>query len=121
MTTSTPIALITGGSRGLGRNAALKLAARGTDVVLTYRSNRAEAEAVVGAIEKLFLSYDLGYALPDRFLKDDPVPEAAPAGKPADAENASVITWASNNLLNGSIYVVPASLSTEWTIPSMPR
>lgn len=53
MTTSTPIALITGGSRGLGRNAALKLAARGTDVVLTYRSNRAEAEAVVGAIEKL--------------------------------------------------------------------
>jgi NAD(P)-dependent dehydrogenase (short-subunit alcohol dehydrogenase family) len=53
MTTPAPIALITGGSRGLGRNAALKLAARGTDIVLTYRSNRAEAETVVGAIEKL--------------------------------------------------------------------
>lgn len=53
MTTPTPIALITGGSRGLGRNAAVKLAAHGTDVVLTYRSNRAEAEAVVAAIEKL--------------------------------------------------------------------
>lgn len=45
----------------------------------------------VGAIEKLFLSYDLGYALPDRFLKDAPVPQQAVAAKPADAENASVI------------------------------
>ncbi|HEY5806915.1 MAG TPA: SDR family oxidoreductase [Povalibacter sp.] len=49
----TPIALVTGGSRGLGRNAALKLAEQGTDVVLTYRSNRAEAEAVVAAITGL--------------------------------------------------------------------
>ena len=50
MTTPT-IALITGGSRGLGRNTALKLAAQGTDVILTYRSNRAEADAVVAAIQ----------------------------------------------------------------------
>lgn len=49
--TTTPIALITGGSRGLGRNTALKLAAYGSDVILTYRSNRAEAEAVVAAIQ----------------------------------------------------------------------
>ncbi|UCV05270.1 SDR family NAD(P)-dependent oxidoreductase [Dechloromonas denitrificans] len=47
------IAIVTGGSRGLGRNAALKLAARGVDVILTYRTGRAEAEAVVGEIEKL--------------------------------------------------------------------
>jgi NAD(P)-dependent dehydrogenase (short-subunit alcohol dehydrogenase family) len=47
------IALITGGSRGLGRNAALKLAARGTDVILTYRSQRTEADAVVAEIERL--------------------------------------------------------------------
>jgi NAD(P)-dependent dehydrogenase (short-subunit alcohol dehydrogenase family) len=53
MSTSTPIALITGGSRGLGKSMALKLAEHGTDVVLTYRSNKAEAEAVVGAIQKL--------------------------------------------------------------------
>jgi NAD(P)-dependent dehydrogenase (short-subunit alcohol dehydrogenase family) len=46
-------ALITGASRGLGRNAALKLAARGVDVILTYRSQRAEADAVVAEIERL--------------------------------------------------------------------
>ena len=50
---TTPIALITGGSRGLGRNAALKLAERGSDVILTYRSNAAEAQAVVRQIEQL--------------------------------------------------------------------
>jgi NAD(P)-dependent dehydrogenase (short-subunit alcohol dehydrogenase family) len=50
---TTPIALITGGSRGLGRNMALRLAEHGTDVVLTYRSNQAEAEAVVAAITQL--------------------------------------------------------------------
>ena len=48
--THTPIALITGGSRGLGKSMALTLAAHGTDVVLTYRSNQAEAQAVVEAI-----------------------------------------------------------------------
>ncbi len=48
MTTSTPapIALITGGSRGLGRSMALHLADRGVDVIFTYKSARAEAEAV---------------------------------------------------------------------------
>ena len=45
------IALITGGSRGLGRNAALKLGARGVDVVLTYQRQRAAAQAVVAEIE----------------------------------------------------------------------
>ncbi|GAA5184458.1 SDR family oxidoreductase [Niveibacterium umoris] len=47
------IALITGGSRGLGRNAALKLAARGVDLILTYRNQRAEADAVVAEAQKL--------------------------------------------------------------------
>lgn len=49
----TKIALITGGSRGLGRNAALKLAARGTDIILTYRSQADEAAQVVAEIEAL--------------------------------------------------------------------
>lgn len=50
---STPIALITGGSRGLGRNAALHLARAGVDIVLTYRSSAGEAQAVVKEIEAL--------------------------------------------------------------------
>jgi NAD(P)-dependent dehydrogenase (short-subunit alcohol dehydrogenase family) len=49
---NTPIALVTGGSRGLGKNMAQALAARGVDVVLTYRSNQKEAEAVVAEIER---------------------------------------------------------------------
>jgi len=50
MTTATPIAVVTGGSRGLGRNTALSLAAQGIDVLLTYRSNRAEADNVVSQV-----------------------------------------------------------------------
>jgi NAD(P)-dependent dehydrogenase (short-subunit alcohol dehydrogenase family) len=50
--THAPIALVTGGSRGLGKSMALKLAQHGIDVVLTYRTNRAEAEGVVAAIEQ---------------------------------------------------------------------
>jgi NAD(P)-dependent dehydrogenase (short-subunit alcohol dehydrogenase family) len=45
------IALVTGGSRGLGRNTALQLARNGADIVLTYRQKKAEAEAVVAEIE----------------------------------------------------------------------
>ena len=45
------IALITCGSRGLGRNAALRLAAEGVDVVLTYRERRDEADSAVAAIQ----------------------------------------------------------------------
>lgn len=47
----TKLALITGGSRGLGRHAALALADRGVDVLFTYRSAEAEAAAVVAEIE----------------------------------------------------------------------
>jgi NAD(P)-dependent dehydrogenase (short-subunit alcohol dehydrogenase family) len=48
---TTKIALITGASRGLGRSAALHLARKGVDIVLTYRSGKAEAEAAVREIE----------------------------------------------------------------------
>jgi NAD(P)-dependent dehydrogenase (short-subunit alcohol dehydrogenase family) len=48
--TSSPV-LITGGSRGLGRSAALSLARRGVDVVFTYRSRQDEAAAVQREIE----------------------------------------------------------------------
>jgi NAD(P)-dependent dehydrogenase (short-subunit alcohol dehydrogenase family) len=51
--TNTPIAIVTGGSRGLGKNAALHIAQTGSDVILTYRSQAAEAAAVVAEIEAL--------------------------------------------------------------------
>jgi NAD(P)-dependent dehydrogenase (short-subunit alcohol dehydrogenase family) len=50
---SNSIALITGGSRGLGKSTALKLAEQGVDVVLTYRSNTSEAAKVVAQIEQM--------------------------------------------------------------------
>ena len=52
-TGTSPIALVTGGSRGLGRSTALHLARRGTDVVLTYLHGRVEAESVVAQIEAM--------------------------------------------------------------------
>ena len=42
-----PIALITGASRGLGKHSALALAAKGVDLIITYRSQADEAAAVV--------------------------------------------------------------------------
>jgi len=51
MTTNSKIALVTGGSRGLGKNMALSLAKKGIDVVITYNSKKDEALAVVSEIE----------------------------------------------------------------------
>ena len=46
------IALVTGGSRGLGKDMALNLAKKGIDVILTYNSKKEEALAVVAAVEQ---------------------------------------------------------------------
>jgi len=45
-------AIVTGGSRGLGRNTVLNLARRGVDAIFTYNSNRAAADEVVGLVEE---------------------------------------------------------------------
>jgi NAD(P)-dependent dehydrogenase (short-subunit alcohol dehydrogenase family) len=47
------VAIITGASRGIGRNTAINLARRNVDVIFTYRANQAEAESVVHEIEGL--------------------------------------------------------------------
>lgn len=49
----TKISLVTGASRGLGRNTALSIARRGGDVIITYQSRSEEAKAVVAEIEAL--------------------------------------------------------------------
>jgi NAD(P)-dependent dehydrogenase (short-subunit alcohol dehydrogenase family) len=52
MTTHNKIALVTGGSRGLGKDMALALAKKGIGVILTYNSKKEEADAVVAEIEQ---------------------------------------------------------------------
>jgi NAD(P)-dependent dehydrogenase (short-subunit alcohol dehydrogenase family) len=47
------IAIITGGSRGLGRNTALNLAQRGVDILFTWRVNQKGAESLVREVEAL--------------------------------------------------------------------
>lgn len=49
----TTVSIVTGGSRGLGRNTAVSIARHGGDVIFTYRSGRADAQAVVAEIEAL--------------------------------------------------------------------
>ena len=49
---SSPIALVTGGSRGLGRSTVEALARRGVSSILTYNTNRAAADAVVAGVRQ---------------------------------------------------------------------
>jgi NAD(P)-dependent dehydrogenase (short-subunit alcohol dehydrogenase family) len=49
--TNSKIAIITGASRGLGRNTAIHLARRGVYVLFTYRSNQKAAESLIREIE----------------------------------------------------------------------
>jgi NAD(P)-dependent dehydrogenase (short-subunit alcohol dehydrogenase family) len=53
MNTKNKIALVTGGSRGLGRNMAVAIAKKGIDVMLTYHTNKEAADEVVAEIESL--------------------------------------------------------------------
>jgi NAD(P)-dependent dehydrogenase (short-subunit alcohol dehydrogenase family) len=49
---STPLILITGGSRGVGAATARLAAARGYDVAISYVSNEAAAQAVVAQVQR---------------------------------------------------------------------
>jgi len=50
---SNKIALVTGGSRGLGKNMAIAIAKKGLDVIITYNSKKDEADAVVAEIQSM--------------------------------------------------------------------
>jgi NAD(P)-dependent dehydrogenase (short-subunit alcohol dehydrogenase family) len=73
---SPKIALITGGSRGLGKNMALALARSGVDSIITYNSNSDAAQEVVTEIQALgrkavALKFDVGaFVMFDGFLAD---------------------------------------------------
>lgn len=47
------LAIVTGGSRGLGKDMALAIASKGLDVILTYRHQAAAAQEVVGAVQAM--------------------------------------------------------------------
>ncbi|MGC2150943.1 MAG: SDR family oxidoreductase [Terriglobales bacterium] len=47
------IAIITGGSRGLGRNTVVNLARRGVDILFTWRANQKEAESLTREVEAM--------------------------------------------------------------------
>ncbi len=75
MATATKIALVTGGSRGLGKSMALQLARDGKDVIVTYHSKKEEARVVTAEIESLgqkgaMLQLDVGdLASQDGFIR----------------------------------------------------
>jgi len=52
VSTVARVAIVTGGSRGLGRNTVINLARRGVNSIFTYNSNRAEADKVVAAVSE---------------------------------------------------------------------
>ena len=59
------VALVTGGSRGIGHGIALALAKAGADVAITYRRDRDAAEETVGALKALGVrakAYEIGRA-----------------------------------------------------------
>lgn len=66
---SNKIVLITGASRGLGKNGALKLAAAGFDLILTYQHNALEAEEVAAQARELgqrAMTLQLDLSAPDQ-------------------------------------------------------
>ena len=87
--TSTPITLITGGSRGLGAAMALALARDGHDIVLTYREAASQADAVVLQIQAL-----------GRRALALPLDVADAAGFPAFAQalRQALSTWGADRL-----------------------
>src|SRR5687768_3323415 len=90
MAVDKKIALVTGGSRGLGKDMAISIARKGIDVILTYRSNNEEAEKVVKDIEAI--------------------------GQNALALHLNMSEF---NSLNGFVSTLLSALSSEWKTNSI--
>src|ERR1700678_1352474 len=73
---SRKIAIVTGGSRGIGRNTVVSLAKRGVDSIFTFNTHREDAEAVVAdasaaGAQAVALHLDAGNISSfDAFIKD---------------------------------------------------
>jgi shikimate 5-dehydrogenase len=77
-------ALITGGSRGIGRAICLRLAGQGADIILHYNRNQVAAEAVAAAIggEVKLVHANLSFRRRERVTSNTPI-ENAPNRAPA--------------------------------------
>ena len=114
----TKIALVTGASRGLGRNTALSIARHGGDVIVTYQSRVEDAQAVVSEIEALgrkavALKLDTGYVatFPDfaerlrAALGDEILFGAGEAGEPIDDRKAGALSVLGHENAEGHVAV----------------
>ncbi len=97
----TRIALITGGSLGLGRASARALADDGTDIIVTYRSNPEEANAVVAELSgrgrtAIALPLDVtdhrALTTPSRAPRSQRSPPGPGNRRPLDARSRSLFT-----------------------------
>ncbi|RFU28202.1 hypothetical protein B7463_g8148, partial [Scytalidium lignicola] len=99
------VALITGGSKGIGRATALRLASQGAKVVINYSSGVAEAEEVVkaiGADSAIAVKADAGdigeierlvNTTVEKFGKIDIIVASAAIMRLAEMENVSEADW----------------------------
>ena len=101
------VALVTGGSRGIGRAIALRLAADGAEVVLNYRENDAAAEETVQLVRAA-----KGVASSTRFDIADP--EAARAGVQAIVDRTGRLDILVNNAGTTADALVLRLKEEEW-------
>ena len=102
-----PIALVVGGSRGIGRATAIRLAKSGCDIWLTYRSNHEQAKSAQAEIEALGRKCELmAFDVADREATEAALRERADATAPSIVVFNAGVTR--DNLL---VFMTP----TEWS------
>jgi len=101
------VALVTGGSRGIGRAIALRLAADGAEVVLNYRENEAAAKETVELVRAA-----KGVASSARFDIADP--EGARAGVQSIVDRAGRLDILVNNAGTTADALVLRLKEEEW-------